>query len=339
MPVLRIYSETLPLDRVRERTVTSLLRRYDLALVLAVRPWELGALAEVARTITGEGVPLSVWPMLSDDAGRWASASNAGAFAALVDDVARTLEGNGASELFFDLEPPFGEAQRFVEGGTRTGDGRAVRAIASGAASFQRRARAGDVYLEAERTLASSVSRLRDAGIASAAAVWPLVALDPPRDGPWQRVLGTPVDALGVDRVSVMAYTTIFEGWSRGAVRRHHAQALLARASSRTASRWGASGGVSLGCVGTGAFEDEPVYANPRALAEDAAIARAEGIEDLTLFDLGGVLARAPAEAWLDALTEGSGATSFAVTASKRVAAARTLARAATWALGRRRPR
>lgn len=339
MPVLRIYSETLPLDRVRERAVTSLLRRYELALVLAVRPWELGALGEVARAIVGEGVPLSVWPMLADDAGRWASASNAGAFAAMVDDVARALEGTGASELFFDLEPPFGEAQRFVEGTARTGDGRAVRAIASGAASFQRRARARDDYAAAEQTLASAVRRLRDVGIASAAAVWPLVALDPPRDGRWQRVLGTPVDALEVDRVSVMAYTTIFEGWSRGAVRRHHAQALLARAASRTASRWGASGGVSLGCVGTGAFEDEPVYASPRALAEDAAIARAEGVDDLTLFDLGGVLARGPAEAWLEALRGAEDAPSHRVTASKRVAAARTLARAATWALGRRRSR
>ena len=36
-------------------------------------------------------------------------------------------------------------------------------------------------------------------------------------------------------------------------------------------------------------------------LADDVAIARYEGIEDLALFDLSGVLARGPIEPWLDA--------------------------------------
>jgi hypothetical protein len=132
-----------------------------------------------------------------------------------------------------------------------------------------------------------------------------------------------------------MVYTSILEGWSRGALRRKHATALLAAASRRTARRWGAASGISVGCVGTGAFEDEPIYRTPAELADDVAIARAEGCEDLSLFDLGGVLARPPAEAWLDAFAEASA--DARVLPSRRVAAARTLARAATWALARRR--
>jgi hypothetical protein len=91
---------------------------------------------------------------------------------------------------------------------------------------------------------------------------------------------------------------------------------------------------MSLGCVGTGALVDEPVYRDPSELAEDVAIARAGGCHDLSLFDLGGVLHREPAEAWLEAFAHGVELT--LARPSKRVAAARRLARIATWALGER---
>jgi hypothetical protein len=79
----------------------------------------------------------------------------------------------------------------------------------------------------------------------------------------------------------------------------------LLDATTRFAVRhWGARAGVSLGTVGTGAFEDEPTYRSPDELRADAKVARAAGARALTLFDLGGVVRRAPAEAWLAAFTE-----------------------------------
>ena len=51
--------------------------------------------------------------------------------------------------------------------------------------------------------------------------------------------------------------------------------------------------------------------------------------------DLGGVLGREPAEAWLDAFAHGADTLDSGT--SKRVFAARRLARIATWALGRTR--
>jgi hypothetical protein len=166
-------------------------------------------------------------------------------------------------------------------------------------------------------------------------AVWPFVALDPRGADGWQYWLGTPVDALDAAHVSVMMYTSLLEGWSRGAVRRRDALALLAAATARTVGRWGPRAGISLGCVGIGAFDDEPVYRAPTELAEDASIARAAGCQELSLFDLGGVLARPPAEAWLDAFAEGAAA--VPAVSSARVQAARTVARVATWILGRPR--
>jgi hypothetical protein len=314
MPIRRIYSETLPYeDLVRPRTL-DLLARYELELVLAVRPWHVRALPEVARAVRGAGVPMSIWPMLADEEGRWASVHNAPAFGRLTLSIVDALEASRAEprDVLFDLEPPFAQARTLAH-------------VGASRAAFD----------AASRTLARTVETLRARGIATSMAVWPLVALDPPGGRGWQSLLGTPVDPLGAAHVSVMVYTSILEGWSRGALRRAHTTALLSAASARAVRRWGAAAGISLGCVGTGAFEDEPTYRDPSELAEDASVARAAGCEELTLFDLGGVVARAPAEAWLDAFTaRGGKGRAPAIVASRRVRAARTIARAATWALG-----
>ena len=68
-------------------------------------------------------------------------------------------------------------------------------------------------------------------------------------------------------------------------------------------------GGLATVCVvayrdheyRTGALDHEPVYRGPFELADDVAIAASCGVTDLTLFDLGGVMRRGPAEAWLEA--------------------------------------
>jgi hypothetical protein len=327
---LRVYCETLPYEEVTRPRTLGLLGTRELGIVLAVRPWHLGDLPRVARVLGDAGVALAVWPMLADDEGRWASVANAAAFARLALRTADVLTDAGApfGELLFDLEPPFSLAAALAHG-----PGRLAGAARRGALRTATRR----VFAQAEDELALAVRALHARGVGTSAAVWPLVALDPRGGEPWQRALGTPVDRLGIQRVSVMAYTSILEGWSRGALRRPHATALLAAASRRTARRWGARGGISVGCVGTGAFEDEPIYRSPAELAEDVAVARAEGSEDLSLFDLGGVLARPPAEAWLDAFVHARSEGSPGARPSRRVAAARVLARAATWALARRR--
>lgn len=312
---VRIYSEMLPYEDVIRADVVALLRRYEIDVVLAVRPWQIEDLPRVALTLADANVSVAVWPMLADDEGRWASAKNAAAFAKFVRTTVNALDAARApvAEVLLDLEPPFAE----------------VRALASHA--FGLRPAAGRAFAGAEAELAALAGELRGRGIAVSAAIWPLVALDPPAESGWQRILGTPVDALEIDHVSVMVYTSILEGWSRGSLRRKHTLALLDGATRRTMRRWGVRGGVSLGCVGTGAFEDEPIYRSPEELAEDVAIARAAGAENLSLFDLAGVLARPPPEAWLEAFAASPSPAKVDL-GSRRVIAARTLARAATWA-------
>jgi hypothetical protein len=337
MTKLRIYCETLPFEAVQRPRTVALLRRYDLEIVLAVRPWQLAELPGVAHVLAAAGVPMSVWPMLSDDEGRWASAHNAASFVDFVRRAADALADAGVAprEVLLDLEPPFAHARALAAsaGSEGEGGGGGARTLLGLGASRPRTASASAMDAAAKE-LATAVRELHDRGIATASAIWPLVALDPRGTRGWQALLGTPVDALATERVSVMMYTSILEGWSRGAVRRRDATALLAAATARALRRWGTAAGMSLGCVGTGALADEPVYRDPSELAEDVAIARAAGSNDLSLFDLGGVLHREPAEAWLDAFAYGAELAPAKPT--RRVSAARRLARIATWALGRK---
>lgn len=333
-PKLRIYCETLPYEVVTRPRTLELLRRFELEIVLAVRPWQLGELPGAARRLADAGVPLSLWPMLSDDEGRWANAQNAASFVSFLRDTLDVLDAAGAPphEVLLDLEPPFAHA-RALAATAGAGEGTGSRARALFGLGASRPLPTSSAKMDsASNDLGAAVSELHARSICTASAVWPLVALDPPGRRGWQALLGTPVDALATGRVSVMMYTSILEGWSRGAVRRHDATSLLAAASARVTKRWGERAGVSLGCVGTGALLDEPIYRAPSELAEDVALARAAGVRDLSLFDLGGVLAREPAEAWLDAFAHG--AELVEARTSRRVVAARRLARVATWALG-----
>jgi len=322
---LRIYSETLPYEEVTRPGALALLSRHGLEIVLAVRPWQLAELPRVAATLRDAGLSLSIWPMLSDEEGRWASAENAASFARFARETVDALDaaaGGGPSvvrEVLLDLEPPFAQARALATRGLAGARPRAVPAA---------------LFESSAAELARLVAELHARGVATSSAVWPLVALDPPGEHAWQSLLGTPVDALGTSRVSVMMYTSILEGWSRGALGRRHAAALLAAATSRAVRRWGPHAGMSVGCVGTGAFEDEPVYRDPSELAADVTIVRAAGCDDLSLFDLGGVLSRPPAEAWLEAFV--NGASRAPELGSRRVEVARSLARFATWALSKR---
>jgi hypothetical protein len=283
----RIWCETVPAAELGSPAVTGLLRRFGLEAIVAVWPHTREAAREALARLRGAGVAVAVWPMLADRDGRWLGAGNAGAFAAFAEGLADAL---APAEIVLDLEPPI-EALRST--------------LADGALHAHLLPAGPDpgAFLAAREALRSLAARLHARGIAVSAAVAAPVLLDPAGDGAWQERLGTPVDGVAWDHVSPMLYTSILEGWSRGLLGRADALALLGAFSTAAARRLGPLAGASLGAVGVGAFGDEPTYRSPAELAADVAVARAAGLDDLALFDLGGVLHRAPAEGWLDAFT------------------------------------
>lgn len=258
-------------------------RRID--LLLAVRPWQLAEIAGVAARVKSAGVYLGLWPMLGDEHGRWASVRSMVGFIALADEVLR--HAPEIDELVVDLEPPhavLSEWKRLRPAiPTRQGYEESRDALAAAIARWR--------YRES-----TTVDVLR-----VTTAVLPLLALEV--GGEWmQRALGTPASRLPVDCHNVMAYTSLYEGWSRGLVGRRRAEALLAITARASRARFGPRVGVSIGCVGPGAFGDEPGYRGIDELARDVAIVRRADVHELALFDLAGVVRRNDVDAWLDAL-------------------------------------
>jgi hypothetical protein len=229
--------------------------------------------------------------MIEDADGRWASASNAPRFTAFARRLLDALPPEAlVRDLAIDLEPPFGVVATAM---------RSPTAVLPGLLPQRRRVggRAGEFR--------SLIGEVRDRGLQCSATVLPFVLLDPSTGPlrPVQRALSVPVDALPWDHVNVMLYTSLFEGWSGGLIRRPRAIDLLARGAAATRRRFGDSAGVSVGVVDVGALGDEPRYRDPSELAVDVAVSLSSGVDVINLFDLGGVLRRGPAEAWFEALS------------------------------------
>jgi hypothetical protein len=296
-PRRAVWSEEVPYATLREPRVLGLLSAFGLELRVAVRPWSHDELPALLHACAASGLRVALWPMLGDEDGRWANARNAGAYCDLVRRMLDALERERIkpAEVAVDIEPPIAEVRAMLRSG-RGAWAVAARAVGAAGASTAR--------ATAEAAAASYQSlcdELRARGVEPTAVVAPFAL----GSGVWERMLGTPAPVAAYSRVSVMLYTSILEGWSRGWLRRADARGVLARGCVATLRRYGeARAGVSLGAVGVGALGNEPVYRNPEELADDVALARAAGLEDITLFDLGGALARPPAELWLEALTQ-----------------------------------
>lgn len=287
----RIWSETLPLAELTAPATLALLARYDVELIAAVRPWDLPGIAALVGACNDAGVDVGLWPMIEDADGRWANAFNAPRFTAFVHQVLDAVPaGARVRDLAVDLEPPFGVVTTALRSPT------AVWPTLDSISHAR--------WVSARRQFRALIGSVHDRGMQCSAAVLPFVLFDPSngRLRPVQRALAAPVDALPWDHVSVMLYTSMIEGWSRGLIPRARALDLLARGAVASRRRFGAAAGVSVGVVDVGALGNEPRYRDPAELAVDVAVSRANGVHTINLFDLGGVLRRGPAEAWLEAL-------------------------------------
>jgi len=275
-----VWCETLTYAEVARPELVALLRGRAIELLLAVRPWQLDEVGPLVERLRGEGLVVALWPMIDDRDGRWASVTSAAAMIAFADAV--VARAPGCDELILDLEPPLATLASWKDGGLRWP---------------RLPSRAG--YRAARAAYVDAVTRWRVDRRVSTALLPALVA----ERGEWlQWLFGTPASALPVDGHSVMAYTSLFEGWSRGVLARRGAEALLVACAHLARRRFGARAGLSLGCVDTGAFGDEPAYRGPAELARDVALAQRAGIDELSIFDLGGMVRRGPVQRWVDAL-------------------------------------
>lgn len=281
----RIYSELLPLDELGTDATLDALRTHELELVAAIWPHTVDETLAIARRAQARGIAVTLWPMLADGDGRWANIHNVEAFDRFVRALVE-MGGDVVRELLIDLEPPIARMRSFLDGNFDLLD----------------KQRSHRRFLDGKRGLRRLMTWLGKRDIKTTAAVIPLVVYDRPGKTGWQWLLGTPVDGLPFDSIHIMAYTTLFEGYTRGLLGRKDALALLDELSVAAAARFGARAGISIGCTGPGALGDEASYRELAELHVDLERVAASGVDDIALFDLRGVLRRADAPAWLAAL-------------------------------------
>lgn len=263
------------------------LARVGAGLFVAVTPEGLSSMGMVLRAAAEMGVPVGLWPMTDDGRGRWLAAATVGAFERHLQHTWDAVDRAGVrpARMVFDLEPPIA----------------VTRAAMRGRPGPMLRSAVGGPWREGRERIHGMVRETLGRGVEPVAAVAPPVLLDPvhgPR--PVQRLLGTPVDGLPFARVHVMLYSSLLEGYVPG-VGRGAASRMLAIACRRARRRFGPRAAVSLGLSGGGALGDERPLRSAAELAEDALIARREGIDELALHGLAGALERG-LDRWLDAL-------------------------------------
>jgi len=311
--------------------VLDALRSADVQLLQAVFPHTTEATRDLIRACRDRGVSVGVWPMIEDDAGRWASADNGVRYARFARSVLDALGDDAPDTLAIDLEPPIVDVRRILRADPRPLVRRALRPIRE----------------EGAHALVELVNEANERGLETFAALVPPLGTGWGGTHGFERAFGSPVSRLRLSRAGPMSYTTLFAGYGRGLIRPRDAQGLLSMLAAGAHRTLGERASLSLGTIGTGALGDERTYTGPDDLAEDVAIARAAGVDDLALFDLGGMLARPPLERWLDVFTSTPAATKLG-RPSRRARAIRAALKASGSALsglassgrsGRRRDR
>lgn len=282
----RIWSEFVPYEQLCSRELLRLLQPRQLQILVAVTPARIAGLPKLVATYRDAGIDLGLWPMIDDEDGRWGSTFNAQLYSDFVMRVAELAQPG--STIAIDLEPPIA----------------LTRALLSGNPLSLRRMARIENRESGLRILQDLMAKLRARGCSTIGAVHPILLADGQGQSAWQWLLGTPIDQMDFDAVSPMAYTSLIEGYSRGILARRAATSLLVQTASAARSRWQDRASLSLGSVGIGALGDERPYRGVDELAHDVALARACGVEDLALFDLGGALQKPRPEAWLDAFVE-----------------------------------
>lgn len=274
------HRELLAPDVIRQ------LRENDVEPIIAVRPWHLTTVLDLCNSLGKQGVKVSLWPMLGNARGRWASTSTADAYVLfsneIVDAVCRCRNVN---EIVFDLEPPYDVVQRLSHHSVPL--------------RWLNDTWRGDAFERTRDVFAHSVRRTHRAGLGVGCAVVPLVLHDGSTER-FARIFGCPVDQIEWDHHYIMLYRSVLRGYlprpARAAV-----DGLIWEWLHRAKKRWPNTVVASIGATGLGALGDESAYTSPDELLRDMSLIKHTGLSHVALFELSGLLRQSSPEVWWQA--------------------------------------
>jgi len=289
---LRVWAEFLPYEEASAPSTIQLLRRFDVTLCLSVPDGSVGdPLARVLRAYADAGLGVALWLLLPKSIGYWPSERNAEAFSAHLDAVFAWADRQGVRVpwIAVDLEMPLPQGLAYRNS---RGFGRlfTLGRLALSNLNARRFARSVEQYR-------AILGKIHAHGAKALGAAHDYVAEDFHLGRPIvQDFLETPVVDVAWDVVSTMIYNSMIAGEFRVAL--DDARWMQYEIGCELKRAFGERAGLSLGLTGIGVLGDEPHYTDPAQLALDVAAARAAGIDDITIFNLEGILKSPDPAAW-----------------------------------------
>lgn len=297
-PPRRVWVEHLPAGELGHPSTRRLLARYGLFPLIALPPdGQTAATRRALERLGADGIPVGLWPLLTDEAGYWPSAHNLPVFIERVREALAFTAGipGGIRALAVDLEPPVAVMRRLLEGPRWP-------VLAAGVLSGGVGARTR--FIDAERRLSGLLRDLAADRIETLAAILPPLVLDLFAERRvWQGLFRTPMLPRAFDVISPMLYSSILKAVFP-CVGQTGARACLHVLTRRLVRLRGSGGAcVSLGLVGMGKLVGEPTLSDPQELMDDVRAVVSGGASDLALFSLEGVMCQSHPERWLDVFT------------------------------------
>ncbi|MFO0564494.1 MAG: hypothetical protein U0263_02470 [Polyangiaceae bacterium] len=249
----------------------------------------------LARRAEEQGVEVRPWLLLPEADGYWPGSTNASLFSA----SARALmdrwqaEGLAPTTLVVDMELEKGRADELTAHLTAHDVLAAVGLLKSGIDPTR--------YAEATEEYATLVSEAKGRGWKVHLTTLPQVVDDyADGDDSLRQAFGIPVEGIDWDRVTFQAYRTLF-GDLLGKGQPPTSYFVYAYAVDAQ-KHFGSRAGLDVGMVGHG-VTPASTYAQGADLLSDLGAAASAGVprELLDVYNLDGVVSRAPAEQWLTA--------------------------------------
>ncbi|HOO55852.1 MAG TPA: hypothetical protein PLN69_03450 [bacterium] len=297
---IRVWAEYFSPEEALDKKVTDLLKKYDVTLGMAFPPGSINdSYAAMLAEYQQLGIPVMLWVLLPDESGYWACESNANEFTGYTSKIFDWADekGFGIPWLAVDLELPHGQMERM-----KNAKGLGVlKSIYSTIAENRNRGRfytASAEYNRLIETLHSRGTRVLTAA-ASQVAEDILTGTIGTQD-----IMETPISTVNFDVISFMIYTSMISGYSKGLISPRDARWYLYRVMQDMKEMIWDRAGVSIGVTYTGKLGDEPYYESPEQLKPDMQAVKAALIEDISIFNLEGIVRSPQPEAWFETLIE-----------------------------------
>jgi hypothetical protein len=294
---LTAWVEFVPTDEMPARMQFAADHDLDVAVAIAQDVHTVDDLRAICRAADDAGVGITLWPLLSKDDGYWANQANVDQFADWTREIVEDSRTNcrHMDGVTIDLEMTWDRALALsvlvAEGGGVVDIAQFVLTGVDEAA-----------YSHSVDVFGDLIADVHDEGLRAEITTLPMLADDvADGDNGIALALGTPVEGLDADAISIQVYRSTFDDLYSAALAdptERFGPGLVASYAASATDAWGDRAAVDLGLTG---FEGADGLDSAADLQDDVAAALGAGIpvDHIAVYSLEGLDGKADADAWL----------------------------------------